>query len=135
MLYLIRGLQLNVSATVVVELVTYRISINSRMQPVTLVAKLATLPLVCKSKPKGPSQSRKHRNRTKDTHYLTTDEQTTRTPTSSSTEELSLFTVRGQPHTPIVIALAVNGKDLQMELDTGAAISIISKATEGSFVS
>ena len=36
----------------------------------------------------------------------------------------------GQPHTLIVIALAVNGKDLQMELDTGAAISIISKATK-----
>ena len=40
------------------------------------------------------------------------------------------FTVGGQLHTPIVIALAVNGKDLQMELDTGAAISIISKATK-----
>ena len=41
----------------------------------------------------------------------------------------SMFRVGGQVQTPIVVPMAVNNKELLMELDTGAAVSVISSST------
>ena len=46
---------------------------------------------------------------------------------ASETEELHLFTIGAKATTPISVALAINGKQLTMEVDTGAAVSIISE--------
>ncbi len=40
-----------------------------------------------------------------------------------------MFWVGGNSQTPMSVALEVNGKPLQMEVDTGAAVSVISTAT------
>ena len=46
---------------------------------------------------------------------------------ASETEELQLFTIGAKATTPITVALAFNGKQLIMEVDTGAAVSIMSE--------
>ena len=45
----------------------------------------------------------------------------------SDTTEYRLFTVSSQENAPLVIEFIVNRQPLQMELDTGASISLISK--------
>ena len=42
-------------------------------------------------------------------------------------DEYSLYHTQGQDTTPILVALQVNGKDLTMELDTRATVSIVSE--------
>ena len=44
-------------------------------------------------------------------------------------EEFTMFRVGGKPHEPIVVTLSVNGQQLPMEVDTGAAVSVISSTT------
>ena len=44
-------------------------------------------------------------------------------------EEFTMFKVGGKPHEPIVVTLGVNGQQLPMEVDTGAAVFIISSTT------
>ena len=41
----------------------------------------------------------------------------------------SLFRVGANSQTPIVVTVKIDDKDLQMEVDTGAAVSVISTAT------
>ena len=78
---------------------------------------------VCRSKLKvaqcGPQKSEK-------THKVEgydpdADEQ------ESDTTEYRLFTVSSQGNAPLVVEFTVNGQPLQMELDTGASISLISE--------
>ena len=45
----------------------------------------------------------------------------------SDTTEYRLFTVSSQENAPLVIEFTVNGQPLQMELDTGESISLISE--------
>lgn len=54
------------------------------------------------------------------------------TPASSKDEidkELIMFQVTSKPQCPIVVIMGVNGQQVPMELDTGAAVSVISSAT------
>ena len=44
-------------------------------------------------------------------------------------EEFTMFKVGGKTHEPIVVTLGVNGQQLPMEVDTGAAVSVISTTT------
>ena len=47
----------------------------------------------------------------------------------SDIEEFSLHTVASSPGQPIMVSLDVEGRELEMELDTGAAFSVISEDT------
>ena len=49
--------------------------------------------------------------------------------TSSSTAEYSMFQLSAERVDPITISVQANSKDLTMELDTGAALSVISEST------
>ena len=41
--------------------------------------------------------------------------------------EYTLFTVSSQKNAPLMVNLTVNGQSLQMELDMGASVSLISE--------
>ena len=43
--------------------------------------------------------------------------------------EFSMFRVGKHPQKPMVVSVEINGKELEMEVDTGAAVSVISAAT------
>ena len=51
------------------------------------------------------------------------------TVNSNSSDDMTLFTIRNKATPPILIELELNHKKLTMELDTGAAISLISQET------
>ena len=65
----------------------------------------------------------------KSTKWLDIDEK------SDDLEEATLFHVTGKTNPPIVIEVLVNGQNIQMELDTGAAVSLISEATKRKYFS
>ena len=73
---------------------------------------------VCKSKnpAKKEPQPRQGSIPSRATHMLTED-----------TDEYSLYSLTGSPVQPLVVSVKVNNVDLQMELDTGASVSIISE--------
>ena len=48
---------------------------------------------------------------------------------TEDTDEYSLYNLTGSPVQPLVVTVKVNNMDVKMELDTGASVSIISKAT------
>ena len=50
-------------------------------------------------------------------------------PPSDDETMFTMFRVGGNPQTPMVVTMEVNGKLLTMEVDTGAAVSVISTAT------
>ena len=50
-------------------------------------------------------------------------------PEDSTTDDFQLHTVGAKPSRPMTVDLLVNGKQFPMEVDTGAAVSIISEAT------
>ena len=41
----------------------------------------------------------------------------------------TMFSIHGPGHAPFYVTLAVDGHELQMELDTSAAVSVLSEAT------
>lgn len=47
---------------------------------------------------------------------------------TSSSKEFKLHKLHGNSPDPIMVQLLVNGKELDIEVDTGAALSIISEA-------
>ena len=49
--------------------------------------------------------------------------------TAVKTEELSMFVLRSQVSPPITVELIINGKEIEMEVDTGAAVSIMGEKT------
>ena len=46
-----------------------------------------------------------------------------------NTDDYSMYYLTGPPVKPLVVSVKVNNKDLEMELDTGASVSIISEVT------
>ena len=57
-----------------------------------------------------------------------------RVPLTDDPLEYTMFRVgetKTQVQLPIVVSMGVNGRDVPMEVDTGAAVSIISVATRG----
>lgn len=71
---------------------------------------------VCRSK---PGRGRKPRG----THYLQEEEETSEDVT------YSLFTVRDQGVAPIFKVVNINDVPITMEVDTGAAVSVVTEAT------
>ena len=58
-----------------------------------------------------------------------------RIPSDSEAEELTMFKVGGksQHQNPIVVTMEVNGQQIPMEVDTGAAVSLISTTTRAKY--
>ena len=57
---------------------------------------------------------------------------TTARPTNTLleyTDNYSMYNLTGPPVKPLVVSVKLNNRDLEMELDTGASVSIISEAT------
>ena len=77
---------------------------------------------VCKVKDKPPTRkepcSKQHSTAVCPTHVL-----------SAETDDYSMYTLTGSSVKPLVVSVKLNDVDLEMELDTGASISIISEAT------
>ena len=73
---------------------------------------------VCRSKPKVTHQQGM-RHKSENTHKVDMQE--------PDATEYRLFTVSSQTSAPLMIKLIVNGQPLQMELDTGASVSLISE--------
>lgn len=78
---------------------------------------------VCRSNAanKTPSKKLKHKPKTHHVHKEPTE--------SSSEDEFKLNKVDKHSQDPIVVQMQVNGSNLNMEVDTGAALSIISETT------
>ena len=51
------------------------------------------------------------------------------TADDDNTDPQTAFTVKGKKAKPIVVTVLADGKELQMEVDTGASVSIISNKT------
>jgi len=81
----------------------------------------------CKTKSTPPTNANPHNKSPKTSkpqHSLQTDN------TSDSTEaSYTLFHIDNQNHPPINVNLSINEHEVRMELDTGAAISVISEET------
>ena len=76
---------------------------------------------VCRSKTSSSSKKQ-----TSKTHLLQKAEQS---PEESSDEDFKIHTLGKRSPDPIVVQLQLNGKVLDMEVDTGAALSVISEST------
>ena len=82
---------------------------------------------VCKSKARAQQQHPKlpGANQIKNTHQLTDNKELV----TLETNEYSMFHSTCGDTKPYVVNLQVNGIDLVMEVDTGAALSVISEQT------
>ena len=73
----------------------------------------------CRSKQRAGNNQQLRRSEG-DTHHITATEQE---------DSYSLFNTKGLGHQPFYMTLTVQGEQLQMELDTGAAVSVMSEQT------
>ena len=76
--------------------------------------------------------SRPHKKSAKSTKYVSSADPAMNTETSDEgdQDELSVFTVRNpESIQPIMTEVIINGKNVSIEVDTGAAITLISQAT------
>ena len=74
--------------------------------------------------------------RSKQRSQIRTHQFLTSTTDQAETDEYSLYHTHGQGNTPpILVNLRLNGKDISMELDTGATLSIVSEKTYHSLFS
>ena len=97
---------------------------------------------VCRSKAKplqassrstaSTGQDRRGRTKQRTTHRVQEVESTTSDREANSGEEYHLFMMTDRSSEPIRVSVIVNGKELEMEVDTGAAVSIISDQTRRS---
>ena len=80
----------------------------------------------------GRARQRQQRNTTKPVRNVEVDDDQVQDNDGSEYEagfRGSMFRVGGSSQTPIVVAVTVNDKELNMEFDTGAAVSVISMST------
>ena len=79
-------------------------------------------------KPRQNRQGTEPGKSNKKTHYIDDSLQPSEQPlTNDST--YNLFTIGGSGQNPIVVELTVNNLPVQMELDTGASLSLLNKQT------
>ena len=92
--------------------------------------KIGHISPVCRSrrKERGAQPTRKEKEKPKETNHLVAAD--------SASDDSPLFTLRdSNSHPPISFKLKLDGTDIDMELDTGAAMSLISEATRDSLFS
>ena len=80
----------------------------------------------CRSKLSRPKKEQSRHQKAKKTHHIHDDKQSF----DDSESEFKLHKLGGHSSDPIRVTLSLNGKDLEMEVDTGAALSVISEATK-----
>ena len=93
-------------------------------------SKKGHLAKVCRSAPARPEVPRNQKQRQQ--NNVKKDPQTTKThhlEVSTDENEYNLFTVTSSTNQPLTVSLTLNGANLIMEIDTGAARSIISDKT------
>ena len=93
--------------------------------------KMGHIAPVCQSKPLKPKEEHVEHHSTKKTHYLQGNEQASDYAASSDTVS-SYCTRCSRSSDPITVSMLLNGKELAMEVDTGAALSLISESTRQS---
>ena len=76
----------------------------------------------------GPKSNAHHKGKQRENTYLDTNASEV-----SHSDEEPLFTVEEKSHPPIIIKLKLNEQVTEMELDTGAAMSLISESTQKLF--
>ena len=81
--------------------------------------KTGHLARACRSKRRAFSAQQSRATETA-THHVTVTEQE---------DSYSLFNLNGSGHQPFTVTLSVHGEQIQMELDTGAAVSVMSEQT------
>ena len=86
---------------------------------------------VCRSKPPKPKEEHVEHHSTKKTHHLQGNEQSSDDDASSDSEFL-LYKVGSRSSDPITVSMLLNGKELAIEVDTGATLSVISESTQQS---
>ena len=104
--------------------------------------KLGHIAKVCRSKPKAQAQAQppdhKSKKHAEKTHSVTVENITTTSPPpnsspskniSSNSEAYSMFPMSKSGTRPIILSVKILDKILQMELDTGASLSLISEET------
>ena len=93
--------------------------------------KMGHIASVCRSKSPKPKEEHVEHHSTKKTHHLQGNEQSSDDDASSDSEFL-LYKVGSRSSDPITVSVLLNGKELAMEVDTGAALSVISESTQQS---
>ena len=85
---------------------------------------------VCKGKRENAKQqSKPHRPR--QTRWIgVTDADSISAEESDKSDDMALFTLQSESTPPILVHLQLNGQQVSMELDTGAAMSLISETTK-----
>ena len=83
---------------------------------------------VCRSRPRG-APSRGRRKMKLETKWVDNESEDRNPRDGTAPEEFHLFNVGTRSSEPITIEVSANGKPLRMEIDTGAALSIISEKT------
>ena len=96
-----------------------------------LCGKTGHIAPVCQSKSLQSREGREQHHGTTKTHHLQDDEQSSDDAPSSDSEFL-LYKVGSRSSDPISVPMRLNGKELAMEVDTGAALSVISESTRQS---
>lgn len=86
---------------------------------------------VCRSKAMESKKGRAEHHESKKTHHVQDDKQSSDDAASSDGEFL-LHKVGSRSPDPITVPMLLNGKTLTMEVDTGAALSVISESTRQS---
>lgn len=98
--------------------------------------KLGHLSRVCQTKKKDnqtPSSKDKKSDTSQRTHLL--EDEVTTPGGEQGTSAYSLFTLGSKRPAPYKVQLSVNGQTLEMEIDTGASLSVISEKTYINLVS
>ena len=110
---------------------TSQLTASSRMRSAILAGKWDTLhPSAGQSPPKPKEEHVEHRS-TKKTHHLQGNEQSSDDDASINSEFL-LYKMGSRSSDPITVSMLLNGKELAMEVDAGAALSVISESTQQS---
>lgn len=85
---------------------------------------------VCRFKPQSEATQTKQQEKPKPTHHV--ERESTPEPLDSAEENLDLFLLPDKQSEPYWLNVVVNDVPVRMELDTGASVSIINKATYNS---
>ena len=93
--------------------------------------KLGNLAKVCHSKPNGQQGSKNgtFRGKRKASAYSAQFLKNKRASSERGSQVHALFNVGSKPGKPFCVTVLVNGIELSMEIDTGAAVSVISEGT------
>ena len=91
--------------------------------------KVGHIAKACKTR--SPRTEKSHKQTTKATNYMEQMQDTTRQgiPSQDSDNSYDLFTLSSNGQEPILVSVTLNQTPIQMEVDTGASLSLLNKQT------